>query len=226
MSSARLKMRKLSASLLLLTILLLTLPAEGQYSGSLPVSSVSLSGTREVPLNVQVVFLGLSISEVNSTYLTAEINLPSAKSQTILAGAQGTGVIYRFNYQVNFANDTIVNSFVSHLRNIEVTETYNLTAGDFRNPYFDNSTTQIGLVKNAFYNATSVEDWFASRQAFWPSPVPGYTFFVADLPDHLPHFSLPHHPYHNYTGKCTGQCSSGSRENATAHYYNRTTVDQ
>src|SRR3990172_7648868 len=88
MSSARIKMRKLSASLLLLTILLLTLPAEGQYSGSLPVSSVSLSGTREVPLNVQVVFLGLSSSEVNSTYLTAEINVPSAKSQTILAGAQ------------------------------------------------------------------------------------------------------------------------------------------
>jgi len=226
MSSARLKMRKLSASLLLLTILLLTLPAEGQYSGSLPVSSVSLSGTREVPLNVQVVFLGLSSSEVNSTYLTAEINVPSAKSQTILAGAQGTGVIYRLNYQVSFANDTIVNSFVSSLRAIEITETYNLTAGDFRNPYFDNSTTQIGLVKSAFYNATGVENWFSSRQTFWPSPVPGYTLFVADLHNYLTESSLTYDQYQNYTRKCTGQCSSGSRSNATVHYYNRTTVDQ
>src|SRR3990170_3262146 len=154
-------MGKLSVGLLLLTILL-TLPAYGQYSGSLPVSSVNLSGTREVPPNIQVVFLGLSSSEVNSTYITAEINLPSAKSQTILAGAQGTGVIYRFNYQVSFANDTIVNSFVSFLRGIELVETYNLTAGDFRNPYFDNSTTQVSYVRNAFYNATSVENWFAS----------------------------------------------------------------
>jgi hypothetical protein len=218
-------MRKLSASLLLLTILLLTLPAEGQYSGSLPVSSVSLSGTREVPLNVQVVFLGLSSSGVNSTYLTAEINLPSTKSQTILAGAHGTGVIYRFKYQVRFANDTLVNSFVSFLRSIEVTETYNLTAGDFRNPYFDNSTTQVSFVRNAFYNATSVENWFASRLSSWPSPVPGYTLFVADLHNHLTNSSLTYERYQNYTRRCTGQCTSVSRATATAHYYNRTTVD-
>lgn len=219
-------MSKLFVSLLLLAILLLTMPADGQYSGSLPVSTVSFSGTREVPLNVQVVFIGLSSSDVNSTYLTAEINVPSAKSQTILAGAQGTGVIYRFNYQVSFANDTIVSSFVSFLRGIEIAETYNLTAGDFRNPYFDNSTTQVSLVTNAFYNATGVENWFFSRQAFWPSPVPGYTLFVADLHNYLTNSSLTYERYQNYTRKCVGQCTSASRATATVHYYNRTTVDQ
>src|SRR3972149_7427985 len=140
----------------------MALPVQGQYSTSLPVSTVGFSGTREVPLNVKVVLIGLSSSDVNSTYLTAKINVPSIKPQTILAGAQGAGVNYNFNYQVSFANNTTVNDFVTFLGGIELAETYNLTARDFRNPYFDNSTTQISNVTNTFYDASRVENWFAS----------------------------------------------------------------
>ncbi len=205
----------------------MALPVQGQYSTSLPVSTVGFSGTREVPLNVKVVFIGLSSSDVNSTYLTAKINVPSIKPQTILAGAQGTGVNYNFNYQVSFANNTAVSVFVSFLRGIELNETTTPGAGVFRNPYFDNSTTQISNVTNAFYDASRVENWFASSQVFGQNPVPGYTFFVADLHGYLP--SLTYRQYQNYTAKCatapSGQCSDPSRETATVHYYNRTMVE-
>ncbi len=205
----------------------MALPVQGQYSTSLPVSTVGFSGTREVPLNVKVVFIGLSSSDVNSTYLTAKINVPSIKPQTILAGAQGTGVNYNFNYQVSFADNATVNDLVSFLRSIKLTEDTTPGAGVFRNPYFDNSTTQISNVTNAFYDVSRVENWFASSQAFGQNPVPGYTFFVADLHGYLP--SLTYRQYQNYTAKCatapSGQCSDPSRETATVHYYNRTMVE-
>ncbi len=211
----------------------MALPVQGQYSTSIPVSTVGFSGTREVPLNVKVVLIGLSSSDVNSTYLTAKINVPSVKPQTILAGAQGTGVNYNFNYQVSFADNVTLNGFVSFLRGIELIETTTPGTGKFRNPYFDNSTTEISSVANAFYDASSVENWLNSSQAFGPAPVPGYTFVLADLHNYLTNVSFNHTQYQNYNTKCAiatsgpraGQCINPTRGTATVHYYNRTMVE-
>ncbi len=198
------------------------MPVQAQYSTSPPVSIVGLSGTRDVPLNVKIVFLGLSSSDINSTYLTSAINLQSVKPQSILAGAVNTGVIYRFSYDISYANNTTVNGFATFLNGIGKSET-TATGPSSPNPYFDNSTTEIGSVVNTYYNASAVEEWFASPQAlgtFGPSPVPGYTIFIADLHNSISSFTYSQ--YQLYNTKCSAPCLT----QATVHYYNRTVIDQ
>ncbi len=204
--------------MILAFVLLTSFPVEGQYSTSPPISTVGLAGTRDVTLNIRVVMLGLSSSDVNSTYLTAKINVPSIKPQAILAGAQNTGVTYRFNYNVSFANSTVVSSFVSFLNGIVITKSAP-PGPSSPNPYFDNSTTEISTVVNSYYNASAVEDWFNSSLAFGPAPVPGYTLFIADLHNYLP--SYTYQQYQNYTSRCVLPCT----QTATVHYYNRTVTD-
>ncbi len=218
---------------MLLLLLLALVPVGGQnsQSSSLPISTVSFTGTREVPLTVKVVFIGLSSSDLNSSYLTAQINVPYLKPQAILAGPLNTGVNYRFEYKVSFADNATTNDFVSFLRGIERTQTTMPGTGALRNPYFDNSTTEISSVTNYFYNASRVEEWLGSSQAFGPSPVPGYTFFVADLHTYLPSFT--YQQYQKYNTKCaiatsgprTGQCVFPARSTATVHYYNRSMTE-
>ena len=226
-------MSKFPTALVFFLMLLVVSSVEGQYSqsSSLPVSTVAFSGTRDVPLIVRVVFLGLTNSDLNSSYLTAEINVPSVKPQAILAGSQNTGVNYRFEYKVVFADNATLTEFASFLRGIELAQATVPEVGSLRNPYFDNSTTEISSVTNYFYDASRVENWFASSPSFAPSPVPGYTFFVADLHNYLPSFT--YQQYQNYNTKCTiatsgprtGLCSNPSRGMAAVHYYNRTMVE-
>ncbi len=206
---------------LILLLLILALPVQGQSASSLPVSTVGLSGTREVPLTIKLVFLGLSSSDLNSTYLTGKINLPSVKPQAILAGVQNTGVIYKFNYEVTFADIAIVNDFASYLNGIGLSQTTIPGSGTFRNPYFDNSTTEISSVSNVFYDASLVENrLFNLTQTLGANPVPGYTLFIADLHNYIPS-SYTYPQYQAYTTVC---CQY-PRIPATVHYYNQTLVE-
>ena len=222
----------------MIAILVLSLvfvsPFQAQYSQpSLPTSSVGLSGSREVPLNIRLVFIGLSSSDINSTYLTSKINVPAEKSQAILAGPQSTGVVFKFGYEIVFADNSAVDSLVSFLNSIAINEATPPGVGGFRNPYFDNSTTQVRLVNNTFYDANKVENWLATSQSFGagPASVPGYTLFVADLNSRLPSFNYTQ--YQRYNLKCIpipsgpdkGLCDNTKRIDATPHYYNRTMVE-
>ncbi len=202
-------------------MLTLVLPVRGQSASSLPVSTVGLSGTREVPLTIKLVFLGLSSSDLNSTYLTSKINLPSVKPQAILAGIQNTGVIYKFNYEVTFTDSSIVNDFASYVNSIGISQTTIPGSGTFRNPYFDNSTTEISSVSNVFYDASLVESRLLNMtQTLGANPVPGYTLFIADLHNHIPS-SFTYAQYQAYTTVC---CQY-PRIPATVHYYNKTVVE-
>ena len=214
-------MISLSKAFLLLLLVSATVPVGGQSYSPLPVSTVAFAGTRDVPLNVKIIFLGLSASDVNSTYLTEKINVPAIKPQSILAGAQNTGVTYKFNYQINFADNQTVLDLVSFLNSIGLTEVTTPGAGTLRNPYFDNSTTQISSVTNVFYDAVRVEDRLNSAQILGTAPIPGYTLLIADLHNYsVPSFT--YEQYQNYTTKCIGSCT---RIPVTVHYYNRTVVE-
>ncbi len=218
---------------LVLVLLFLPIPFQAAYSGSLPTSSVGLSGSRQVPLTIKIVFMGLTNSDINATYLTSQINTPSEKSQTVLAGPQNNGVTFKFTYQISYANSTILENFRAFLKSFERNETTTLppSPGGFRNPYFDNSTTNISTVVSSFYNASKVEGWLSSSQAFGPDPVPGYTLFVADLHNYVP--SMTYSQYQDYNTKClistfgstAGKCASSIRGTASVHYYNRTVTD-
>ncbi len=206
---------------LVLVLLFLPIPFQAAYSGSIPTSSVGLSGSRQVPLTIKIVFMGLTNSDINATYLTSPINTPSEKSQTVLAGPQNNGVTFKFTYRISYANSTILGNFKAFLKTFERNETTTLppSPGGFRNPYFDNSTTNIGKVVNSFYDANRVEGWLNSSQAFGPDPVPGYTLFVADLHNYLP--SMTYSQYQDYNTKST----SSVRRTASVHYYNRTITE-
>ncbi len=171
-------------------------------------------------MNIKVVFLGPSISDINSTYLERGVNAPSLKYQTILAGPLSTGVIYRFSYQFSFPDSSMVQNFATYLKSIGVNETK--AAGDRFNPYFDNATTRVGNVVNTFYNASSVESWISSHLSeFGGTPVPGYTLLVADLHSYgIP--SMTYQEYANYSASCGASCV---KRTAMVHYYNRTATD-
>ncbi len=211
---------KLLPALMLLALSVSTAQAQyGQpgYPGS--------PSSRTVPLKIRIVFLGLDSSDLDPSYLVSGVNSIPVKYQSVVAGPINTGVVFNFTYQILYADATFTTSFANFLNSIAVVQ--NSAVGPeplppaLFNPYFDNSTTQLGTVQNYFYNATLVESWLASNQTqFGPIPVPGYTLFVADLHNYgVPSFTYSQ--YQAYTAKCVGCIKTV----AQAHYYNRTVTD-
>src|SRR5690349_18885546 len=78
---------------------------------------------RSASLTINIVFLGITPSELNSTYLMSSVSVPPLKYQAILAGPLNTGVIFNFNYQLVFADNSIVNKFAQYLSLIGKLET-------------------------------------------------------------------------------------------------------
>lgn len=225
-------MRRLSVISVLLVTLVVVFQSPGVHSltSYVPTSSAGLSGNRNVPMNIRVIFIGLTQSDINSSYLTNNIISPSEKPQSILAGSQGTGVQFKFNYQVQFANSSVAGALSTFLNGIgkRVDTPVGAPNQYVENPYFDNVTSNISTVTNWFYNATEVGHWDGWSKYFGGNPVPGYTLLVADLHNDLPSFTYSQ--YKDYTIKCTpltsgGQCVSSNRGTAVAHYYNRTVVE-
>ncbi len=212
---------------LVLLVALVQVPVQGAYS-TLPASGVGLSGTRDVPLTIKIVLLGFAATDINTTYLTSTVNLPADKTQSVLLTSQGSGgVSFKFTYQVSFASSSVASSLANYLASIQKLITLPAgpkgTTNPPQNPYFNDSTTNLGSVNNLFYDAKKVEAWFNSSQSFGPSPVPGYTLYVADLHNYVP--SLTYAQYQEYQTKCTANCLNPNRSFGDAHYYNTTVTD-
>ena len=190
------------------------------------IPNIGFVPNRLVSFTIKIVFLGLTKTDLNLTYLTSNVTSLPFKYQAILAGPLDTGVIYSFHYELVFADNSTVFKFASFLSRIGIEQdtTVGGPAGPYvlTNPYFDNSSSLVGTVKNYFYDAARVESWLAANVTiFGGNPVPGYTVFIADLHHFLPSFSYQN--YTSYRTQCGIPCSS--RVSVNAHYYNRTVTD-
>src|SRR6266851_8346771 len=110
---------------------------------------------RSASLTIKIVFLGITPSELNSTYLKSSVSVPPLKYQAILAGPLNTGVILNFSYQLVFADNSTVNKFAQYLLSIhkaQDTPPSPSTPYGLVNPYFTNSST-LSVVHNYFYDA-------------------------------------------------------------------------
>src|SRR6266705_3012741 len=178
---------------------------------------------RSASLTIKIVFLGNTPGELNLTYLKSSVSVPPLKYQAILAGPLNTGVIFNFNYELTFADNSSTTKFVQYLRSIQKQEdtapTPILPSG-LVNPYFTNAST-LSVARNYFYDADKVESWLGSNMTlFGASPASGYTLFVADLHGFaIPSFNYTE--YQNYIAICR-PCTAHAVD---AHYYNRTITD-
>ena len=179
---------------------------------------------RFASLTIKIVFLGITPSELNSTYLKSSVSVPPLKYQAILAGPLNTGVIFNFNYQLVFADNSTVNNFAQYLLSIQKaqdTPPSPSTPYALVNPYFTNSST-LSVAHNYFYDADKVESWLGSNiTLFGGNPASGYTLFVADLSG-LSVPSFTYSEYQAYTLDCR-ICPPPSA--VDAHFYNRTITD-
>jgi hypothetical protein len=189
-----------------------------------PITEQGFGLNRSASLTIKIVFLGITPSELNSTYLKSSVSVPPLKYQAILAGPLNTGVIFNFSYQLVFADNSTVNKFAQYLLSIQKaqdTAPSPSTPYGLVNPYFTNSST-LSVAHNYFYDADKVESWLGSNMTlFGGNPASGYTLFVADLSG----FSVPsftYSEYQAYTLNCR-ICPPPSAVNA--HYYNRTIID-
>ena len=179
---------------------------------------------RSASLTIKIVFLGITPSELNSTYLKSSVSVSPLKYQAILAGPLNTGVIFNFSYQLVFADNSTVNKFAQYLLSIQKaqdTPPNPSTPYGLVNPYFTNSST-LSVAHNYFYDADKVESWLGSNMTlFGGNPASGYTLFVADLSG----FSVPSFTYSEYQAY-TVDCRICPLPSAVdAHYYNRTVTD-
>ncbi|HZY93528.1 MAG TPA: hypothetical protein VFE98_01545 [Candidatus Bathyarchaeia archaeon] len=188
------------------------------------VRNVGFGPDRSVSLNIRIVFIGMSRSQLNLTTLTSNITALSLKYQTILAGPIDTGVVFNFKYQTIFADNVTVGNFAAYLSSIVIRQDSYPGSTAYPalvNPYFSNSTT-LSSARNYFYDADKVEAWLASNPTLTSiSNGPGYTLFVADL-HNLGIPSLTPNQYGNYTARCS---SCPPPVAVDAHYYNRTITD-
>src|SRR6266446_7105950 len=77
---------------------------------------------RSASLTIKIVFLGITPGELNSTYLKSSVSVHPLKYQAILAGPLNTGVIFNFNYQLTFADNSTVTEFARYLLSIRKQE--------------------------------------------------------------------------------------------------------
>src|SRR5207244_11808949 len=99
---------------------------------------------RSASLTIKIVFLGINATELNSTYLKSNVTVPPLKYQAILAGLLNTGVIFNFNYQLVFADNSTVIKFAQYLSSIQEEENTASIASNqsaLINPYLTNSST-------------------------------------------------------------------------------------
>jgi hypothetical protein len=214
---------------LVLPVALIILLSVVQYSTvhSQSPQSITEQGfglNRSASLTIKIVFIGITTTELNSTYLKSSVSLQPLKYQAILAGPLNTGVIFNFNYQLTFADNSTVNKFAQYLSSIqkrEDTASRPSSPSGLVNPYFTNSST-LTVAQNYFYDADKVESWLASNMTLLGSnPVSGYTLFVADIHS----FGIPSFTYSQY--QAYFHCTSCPPPSAIvqAHYYNRTATD-
>ena len=211
-----------SVALMVLLSLVQFLPAHSQSPQLINEQGFGLN--RSASLTIKIVFLGITPSELNSTYLESSVSVPPLKYQAILAGPLNTGVIFNFSYQLVFADNSTVNKFAQYLSSIQKaqdTPPSPNTPYGLANPYFTNSST-LSVAHNYFYDADKVESWLGSNMTlFGGNPVSGYTLFVADLSG----FSVPSFTYSEYQAY-TLDCRICPLPSAvSAHYYNRTIID-
>src|SRR5260370_28991458 len=139
---------------------------------------------RSASLTIKIVFLGITPSELNSTYLKSSVSVQPLKYQAILAGPLNTGVIFNFNYQLTFADNSTVNKFAQYLSSIgkqETTRPRPSSPSSLVNPYFTNSSTLLAA-QNTFYDADKVESWLGTNMTlFAGTPSSRYTLFIANL---------------------------------------------
>src|SRR6266704_6976732 len=138
---------------------------------------------RSASLTIKIVFLGITPRELNSTYLKSSVSVPPLKYQAILAGPLNTGVIFNFDYQLTFADNSTVTEFAQYLLSIQKlqdTPPIPSSPSGLVNPYFTNSST-LSVAHNYFYDADRVESWLGSNMTLGGNPASGYTLFVADL---------------------------------------------
>src|SRR6266704_3618285 len=155
--------------------------------------------------------------------MKSSVSVPPLKYQAILAGPLNTGVIFNFNYQLTFADNSTVTKFAQYLLSIQKQEDTTArpsSPSGLVNPYFTNSST-LSVAHNYFYDADKVESWLGSNMTlFGASPASGYTLFVADLHSFaIPSFNYTE--YQNYIAICR-PCTAHAVD---AHYYNRTITD-
>jgi hypothetical protein len=186
---------------------------------------IAISQGRSVTLNINVVFMGISQSQLNMSSLTSNSTSLSVKYQTVLAGPLDTGVVYNFKYRYSFADNTNVTNFASYLTSIGIpqdTPARPVFYPQFNNPYFRNSTT-LSVAHNTFYDANKVELWLKNN-LLSAANGPGYTLFVADLHTYgIP--SLSYREYCYYTARPTSTCPAPYTTEVNVHYYNTTAND-
>jgi hypothetical protein len=174
-------------------------------------------------MTIKIVFIGIPSSDINTTYLTSTINLPTDKTQSDLSGGSASGVTFKFNYSVSFADPSVASNLGTYLTSIQKVQSTRAgppgTTNPPQNPYFNESNRNIATINNYFYDANQVEQWFNSSNSFGRAPIPGYTLYIADLSSYIP--SLTYTQFQNYQTKCT-VCSNGS---LNAHYYNTTVTE-
>src|SRR2546422_6291164 len=207
---------------LILLLSVIQFPAVDSTSPQL-ITEQGFGLNRSASLTINIVFIRITPTELNSTYLKSSVSVPPLKYQAILAGPLNTGVIFNFNYQLTFADNSTVTEFARYLLSIRKQEDTPPIPGSpsgLVNPYFTNSST-LSVAHNYFYDADRVESWLGSNMTlFGGNPASGYTLFVADLSG-LGVPSFQYTEYQNYVAHC-GPCI---RQSVTAHYYNRTVTD-
>ncbi len=212
----------------LLAVLVVNLGPQGVLGQYLSPGSGTLTASRTTNLTIRIVFLGVDSSQINKTYLLSPINMPTQKYQAVTEAGVDTGVLYNLTYTTSFARSSLVSSFASNLTQspstVTTTQNRASTPNGQWNPYFSNSTSGISTLQTTFYNATAVEDWFASNlSSFGTPPIPGYTIFIADLHNNLPSYSYSQYQQDKCIGPYKSPCTP--QYTATPHYYNRSLTD-
>lgn len=213
---------KITRSIVLCVVILSLLAAvpNQAYAATHPTDGVggqiaAAGGSRTVPIQVKVVFVGVDPATVDLSYSKWNVNTPSTiYGQVLYEQAHLTGVVYNIQYSYTFASDAFKTKLVSYLRSIEVVRTgvnpwfYYYV----QNPFTGYISQRYHSMSYVVYDANKVENWIYSNQAdLGGFPTNGWTMMFLNLTE------LPSYDFKNYSDFLSSQ--RYGTPNGTAHYF-------
>ncbi len=208
--------RTLAISFLLLTLAIASLVA---HPVDAQTNQAGVSVRRNVPINVNVIFVGLDPRDVQEQYLTW--NDPQVRYPLVEIPGISTDTTYSITYTYSYAKPSFVQDFTSYLNSIAITETrtnvlWNESYFQVQGSYFLNYTHFPLNATNTYYSADKVESWLlGNAQEYGGLPSPGYTLMVADMSKSLP--SVTPQQFQSLNTKHTSML--------TPHFYKKTYTD-
>jgi len=182
-------------------------------------TSAQVVAARTYDVNVKLVFVGISATDLDLNYMSWSENLPRTVNTQVIIGGKDLGTTAKIGYQFAFAPSVFKERLISYLESIAKTENLRNPAFTYYEKEGERRVQKYMDVKSTYYDANEVHAWLKrNSDAYdWTAP-DSWTLVLMYLPE------LPSATYEGMR-KYQAQNENMNTTDVHPHYYSTVSTD-